>query len=257
MPRWRSWQVLDPAVLAAAILAAPFAASAQSLPAPLVFLRDIDSSIAQDIRYATANNFTGAKVAGYDGAECVLRREAAEALARVQADLAKRRLALKVYDCYRPERAVRAFVDWVGRAGTSRETSTYHPSASRHELIRLGYISAGSTHSRGTAVDLTLVPLPLPESTSIDPSKTYGACTAARDQRSPDNGLDMGTGYDCFDVASHTFHEGLTKEQATSRRILLEAMKRHGFKNYAREWWHFTYESGGDRSYDVPIPARN
>jgi zinc D-Ala-D-Ala dipeptidase len=260
MPRLCRRSALGPKGLWAAVAASVIsssAAAAQSLPAPLVFLADIDASIAQDIRYATVHNFTGAKVPGYDGAECVLRQEAAEALARVQAELSKRRLALKVYDCYRPERAVRAFVDWVERGAAARDTNTYFPSTLRRDLIRQGYISARSGHSRGLAVDLTLVPLPVPERQALDAGRSYGACTAAAAQRMPDNSLDMGTGFDCFDVASHTFHEGLTKEQATSRRILLEAMRRHGFRNYAREWWHFSFESStGDRSHDVPIPPR-
>ncbi len=78
----------------------------------------------------------------------------------------------------------------------------------------------------------------------------------------PDNSLDMGTGFDCFDAASTTFHDGITKDQATARRTLLEAMHRHGFRNYPREWWHFTFvQRAGDNSasggsFDTPVPAR-
>ena len=98
--------------LALLLLALP-AAAREPLPAGFVYLRDVAPSIAQDIRYATPNNFTAAPLPGYGAPECVLRREAAEALARVQADLERQHLSLKTYDCYRPERAVRAFWRWL------------------------------------------------------------------------------------------------------------------------------------------------
>ncbi|MFA9550682.1 MAG: M15 family metallopeptidase, partial [Hyphomicrobium sp.] len=73
-----------------------------------VYLRDIDPSIIQDMRYAGHDNFMGGPVQGYKAPECILLRSAAKALSRVQEDLKSRSLSLKVYDCYRPKRAVRA-----------------------------------------------------------------------------------------------------------------------------------------------------
>src|SRR6185503_21318124 len=95
------------------LASSPLCAQEPPLPAPLVYLRDVDATILQDMRYATADNFTGRRVTGYDAPECVLLNGVAQALARVQKDLASSGLSLMLYDCYRPERAVRAFVAWV------------------------------------------------------------------------------------------------------------------------------------------------
>ena len=149
--------------------ASPAAAQERRLPEPLVYLRDIDASIIQDIRYAGPDNFTGRRVPGYLAAECVLLREVAEALSRVQQALKPRKLSLKVYDCYRPVRAVRAFVAWVKREDPDPSLKRYHPQLDRSRLISLGYIAAVSRHSHGDAVDLTLVPLPAPTGRTLQP----------------------------------------------------------------------------------------
>ena len=89
-------------------------ARADELPQGFVYLRDVAPSIAQDMRYAGPDNFTGKPVPGYGAAECVLQAAAAKALARAQVEAQRLGLSLKVYDCYRPVRAVRAFVAWAG-----------------------------------------------------------------------------------------------------------------------------------------------
>ena len=114
---------------ALAALLMPAAALAGGLPPGFVYLRDVAPGIAQDMRYAGANNFTGRPLPGYDAAECVLRRAAAEALARVEADLAGQNLGLKVYDCYRPTRAVAAFARWAQAAPTTARPSASTPSS--------------------------------------------------------------------------------------------------------------------------------
>ena len=227
------------------------AASAQA--APLVYLRDIDPGIAQDMRYATSDNFTGKPLPGYNAAECLLLPQVARALKRVQTDLAAANLSLKVYDCYRPIRAVAAMAAWA-RAKGGPDTARFYPALDKAKLFALGYIAAHSAHSRGVAVDLTLVPRGSAP-TVFDPSAKYGPCTSS--QRAPDNSLDMGTGFDCFDARSHTHSTATTPAQAASRRILLDAMRKHGFANYKREWWHFSYR-GADAgvAYDVPIERR-
>jgi D-alanyl-D-alanine dipeptidase len=129
------------------------------LPGDYVYLREIDPTIIQDMRYATADNFTQAVVPGYQAGECVALRMVAEGLKLVQTDLLHRGLSLKVYDCYRPVRAVKSFMEWVSKpeaAGGER----YRPRTERSDLIKLGYISAHSIHSKGAAIDLTLVALP-------------------------------------------------------------------------------------------------
>jgi D-alanyl-D-alanine dipeptidase len=172
----------------------------KALPQGFVYLKDIDPTIVQDIRYATPFNFTGASVPGYDAAECVLLREVAMALKAVQDELRAKNLGLKVYDCYRPRRAVRAFVDWVKKPN-SKDDERHYPHTNRADLVKLGYISAVSSHSYGTAVDLTLIALPR-EPSQAEPGKSYGSCVAPKAEREPDESLDMGTGFDCFDLNS-------------------------------------------------------
>jgi len=230
------------------------AASARGLPAGFFYLRDVAPSIAQEIRYATADNFTGRPLPGYQAGECVLRRDVALALARVAADLARRGLGLKVYDCYRPRRAVRAFWRWSQRRdglGSKR----FYPHVRKAELFARGYIASHSRHSAGTAVDLTLIKLPAPKIAPFDPRQRHGPCTAPVPQRAPDNSLDMGTGFDCLDVKSYTRSRAVTAEQHRRRMTLKAAMSARGFRNYFREWWH--YEYGRPLGlYDFPIVPR-
>ncbi|MBS0245287.1 MAG: M15 family metallopeptidase [Proteobacteria bacterium] len=230
------------------------AAAAQ---APLVYLRDIDPSIRQDMHYAGRDNFTGRPLPGYDAAECLLRRPVALALKRVQADLAKAGYSLKVYDCYRPTRAVAAMAAWARNPHATPDTSRFYPRLDKSKLFALGYISGHSAHSRGVAIDLTVVPLNAPPVASFDPAKHYSPCTAPQAERAPDNSLDMGTGFDCFSVKSWTASGSITPAQKANRRILWEAMHRHGFTNYKREWWHFSYDRADDGvAFDTPIRAR-
>jgi D-alanyl-D-alanine dipeptidase len=232
---------------------------AARLPEPLVYLGDIDPTILQDMRYAGSDNFTGGRVPGYGAPECVLLREAAEALSRVQKALLPRRLSLKVYDCYRPRRAVRSFVEWVKAevSGVDPLLKRFHPHIERRQLISLGYVAAVSRHSHGDTVDLTLVQLPAKRTPQFKRSAHYGACTGPAKDRAPDASVDMGTGYDCFDPLSHTGAAGITPEQRRWRRILVEAMARQGFRNYAKEWWHFTLaRPHPGRSFNVPILPR-
>ncbi|MGA8962169.1 MAG: M15 family metallopeptidase, partial [Pseudolabrys sp.] len=181
------------ALLATLLLAAP-AHAREMLPPGFVYLRDVDSSIVQDMRYATADNFTGRPLPGYGAAECVLRREAAEALRRVQAELARENLGLKVYDCYRPTRAVRAMEAWAHDGNDSEATRRFYPALHKRNLFALGYIAAQSKHSTGTTVDLTLIRLPAAPVPRFDPTARYGPCTGPASKRAPDNSIDMGTG---------------------------------------------------------------
>jgi D-alanyl-D-alanine dipeptidase len=210
-------------------------------PADFVRLRDVDATIVQDIRYATPANFTQARVPGYQAGECFLLREAAEALKLVQDDLRPRGFSLKVYDCYRPIRAVKTFLHWVRKKPAVPGESRYWPRVPRGDLLRLGYISAKSIHSTGVAIDLTLVALPPAQVAPYDAKAAYAACNAAAEAREPDNSLDMGTGFDCFDLMSHTASSEINAAQQENRRVLVNVMSAQNFKNYEREWWHFTY----------------
>jgi D-alanyl-D-alanine dipeptidase len=199
-------------------------------------------------------------VPGYAASECVLLREVAEALARVQQALKAHQLSLKVYDCYRPRRAVRSFVAWVRdeASGDDPLLKRFHPRVERRELISLGYVAAASRHSHGDTVDLTLVELPGPPSPPrFRRDAQYGACTGPAKERAPDSSVDMGTGYDCFDPLSHTNALGITPAQRRWRKMLVEAMAQQGFRNYFKEWWHFTLSRPhAGSSFDVPILPR-
>jgi len=245
-----------PILVLTSVLGGVAAAEPARLPAGFVFLRDVDPSIRQDIRYASSNNFVGHALPGYDGAECVVQRGAAEALREVQRDLAPRGLSLKVYDCYRPERAVQAMAAWANDGKSSDAAKRFFPQLDKSRLFGLGYIAARSMHSLGIAVDLTLVELAGQPQAPFDPNARYGACNGPAAARAPDDSVDMGTGFDCFDLKAHTASPAITAEQRRSRNMLLDAMSRRGFANYAREWWHFTYGSGGGSAFDFPIPAR-
>ena len=227
------------------------------LPPNLTYLRDIDPTIAQDIRYSTFNNFTGRPLPGYDAAECVLTRDAAAALKQVQADLAASNLSLKIYDCYRPQRAVSAMARWSQDGKDSAPTKRFFPNIDKSNLFALGYIARVSRHSTGTAIDLTMIEAGAAPAPPFDPAASYGACTGPIATRAPDNSLDMGTGYDCLDPKGNTANPGITAEQRQRRMQLIAAMRKHDFSNYFREWWHFTFAGGGSApQYDVPIRPR-
>src|SRR3569832_199351 len=190
-----------PALTVALALAAG-AAAAQDLPPGFVRLRDIDRTIAQDMRYATANNFTGRPLPGYNAGDCILARPAAEALNRVQTDLAVKNLSLKVYDCYRPTRAVAAMARWAADRQAMPDTRRFYPSLNKERLFALGWIAAHSAHSRGVAVDLTIVPKGS-QQPAFDPAARYGSCAGPATARAPDDSLAMGTSFDCFDAKSY------------------------------------------------------
>jgi D-alanyl-D-alanine dipeptidase len=228
-------------------------ARAQALPQGLVYLRDVAPSILQDMRYAGSQNFTGNPVPGYDAAECILQRGAAEALKRAQENAQKRGFSLKVYDCYRPVRAVRAFLAWA-QAPEDGRTKRFYPHLCKSQLVR-AYIAARSSHSTGAAVDVTLVPAASAPGPGTASGK--GGCTAPADEREPDNSLDMGTSFDCFDPKANTATLLASPEQRKNRALLRIILESAGFKNYAGEWWHFAYGArGGQRYYDLPVRPR-
>jgi zinc D-Ala-D-Ala dipeptidase len=231
------------------------AAPPSSLPGDFVFLRDVDPTIQQDMRYATPNNFTGAPLPGYDGAECVLRQAAAEALRRVQRELASRNLSLKVFDCYRPTRAVAAMARWANDGKSGAATRNHFPREQKSKLFARGYIASRSRHSQGTTIDLTLVDLSAPTPANPD-TRLRAACDAPAAQRGNADGIDMGTSFDCFDVRSWTENSEVADEQRRWRRYLRSIMSKYGFSNYAQEWWHYTFRGVTGHAFDFPIPKR-
>lgn len=221
-------------VLSAQAAEAPPRVSPARTPheAGLTDVRSLVPDIAEDIHYAGSDNFTGAPVDGYRSAKCFLRTAAAEALARVEMHLRGEGLRLRIWDCYRPARAVAAFVRWAGDPGDTRTKTTHYPNLGKDKLLG-EYIAPVSGHSRGATVDLTLMRC---EGTRCAP-------------------LDMGTDFDFFDPRAHTDYPDLTAAQRANRQRLVRAMAAEGFVNYPQEWWHYSLPSAAsaDTIYDVPV----
>jgi D-alanyl-D-alanine dipeptidase len=195
-------------------------------------------------------------MAGYRAGECVVKREVALRLKAIQHELARRKLSLKMFDCYRPARASMDMVKWSRNGRETPAERRYNPAFRKADLFRLGYIAAYSGHSTGSALDLTLVDLTADNSGKFDPSKAYADCTASVEARPPEGSIDMGTGYDCADVKAHTRSALITREQRKWRDTLVAAMRKQGFVNYFREWWHFSLPGAGGQAYDFPILPR-
>ncbi|GIJ20768.1 D-alanyl-D-alanine dipeptidase [Micromonospora lutea] len=215
----------------------------------------MDHRILTDIRYASAYNFLGRPVDGYQQPLCLLTARAAAALRGVQdAALAVGR-SLKVYDCYRPQRATDDFLNWVGQPGRDAMKTAFYPRVPKTELVDRGYLGAPSAHSRGSTVDLTLVDVPAPDQARHVPGQPLVACTAAHRQRVTDNSVDMGTGFDCFDPLSHIDSDRVSVTARENRRQLRQLMTDGGFVGYDREWWHFRYrdEPWPDTYFDLPV----
>jgi D-alanyl-D-alanine dipeptidase len=210
------------------------AAMAQAQPASSPAFVDaaaVVDGLQVEMRYYGADNFVGGRIDGYEGPRCLLTRAAAQALARVQQDLAARGLGLKVFDCYRPAQAVRHFVRWARDLDDVRRKAEFYPDVEKRNLFRDGYIARRSGHSRGSTVDLTLV------------------------RRRDGAALDMGTPFDFFSPTSSPASPAVTAEQRANRRLLAEAMARGGFRPLPHEWWHFTLrnEPFPHTYFDFPV----
>lgn len=202
--------------------------------AGLVDIRQLAPGIAEDIKYAGSDNFVGTPVDGYLAPKCFLLKPAAEALARVERDLRTQHRRLKIFDCYRPARAVAHFVRWAGDPSDQRTKPVHYPKLDKSALLG-DYIAPVSGHSRGATTDLTLM--------QCDPDDTH--CKP----------LDMGTSFDYFGTLANTESPQATPAQHANRELLRAAMEREGFRNYAMEWWHYTLtpEPTPDTIYDVPV----
>lgn len=206
-------------------------AEAQSRPASFVDIGAAIPNLVADLRYFGARNFVGEKIDGYEQPVCLLTKEAAAALAAVQRDLEPKGLGLKVFDCYRPVRAVAHFMRWAKNIADIRTKKEFYPEMDKGNLFRDGYLSSRSAHSRGSTVDLTLVRL-------TDKSE-----------------LDMGTPYDFFSQRSWPSDTRVTAEAQANRKMLAAAMRARGFRPYEKEWWHYTLRSEPfpDTYFDFPV----
>lgn len=227
-----------------------------ALPKGFAYLRDIDARILQEMRYYGPHNFLGRRVKGYEAGECILTIRAARALRTVQDRLVVKGLSLKVYDCYRPKRAVADFVEWAGRVGDETAKAEFYPTLEKSRLFGLGYIAKRSSHSRGSTVDLTIVELPPKAQPQFNLDEQL-ACYLPQAERFADNSLDFGTGYDCFHERSHLKSSLIGAVAKRNRALLAGEMARAGFESYSKEWWHYSFKDEPYKrtGFDFPIVA--
>ncbi|MEV7286762.1 M15 family metallopeptidase [Streptomyces sp. NPDC093252] len=224
-------------------------------PKDFVALRTIDRTIIEDIRYTTPHNFVGDPIDGYHHPLCLLTRPAAQALHKAQRTLLRQGYSLKVYDCYRPQRAVDHFVRWAEDLDDEAMKREFYPDIDKSRLFADGYIAKKSGHSRGSTVDLTLVPLPARPTRPCIPGEPLVPCHAPQSRRFPDNSVDMATGYNCFDTLSHTLDPRVQGPQRAHRLLLKDTLEDLGFVNLTEEWWHFTHrpEPYPATYFDFPV----
>ena len=225
------------------------------LPPGFVDAATVIPGLVVEMRYFGHHNFLGRPVAGYEAPRCLLTRQAANALAQVQAELKPMGLGLKVYDCYRPQRAVSDFVAWAKDLQDKTTKAEFYPTVPKDQLFKRGYIAAKSSHSRGSTTDLTIIPLPAPPQPAYKPGQKLRPCFAPAGQRFADNSLDMGTGFDCFSALSHTANPKMGPQQRVNRLLLKSLMDKYGFQNLDEEWWHFTLrnEPFPNTYFDFPV----
>ena len=201
-----------------------------SRPDDFVSVTDVIPDALLDVRYYSTYNFVGERIDGYEAPIVLLTKEAAAALALVNADMRAKGLRLVIYDGYRPQRAVDHFVRWAKDTDESMRAAFY-PEVDKADLFERGFIARRSGHTRGSTVDLTLL-----------------------DEKGG-TPLDMGGPFDFFGELSHPDYPGVTPAQHANRMLLRQAMLHRGFKPLSTEWWHFTLvnEPYPDTYFDFPV----
>ncbi len=202
-------------------------------PSGFVLLADYVPQIVQEIRYYSSYNFIGDRIDGYEEPCALLTIEAARALKAVSSELLVQGYRLKVFDAYRPACAVKHFVLWGIEDQDVRMKPYFYPDLEKQELFVRGYIAKQSSHSRGSAVDLTLLDMQTGKE------------------------LDMGGSFDLFSEISHPDYRGISDEQYENRMILRRAMLRSGFRPIDCEWWHFSLrdEPYPDTYFNFPVSS--
>lgn len=180
-------------------------------------------NIVVSMAYNTENNFTLERIDGYFDNVCYLSKPAASQLFKVAQDLKEQGYGLFIFDCYRPQKGVDHFIRWAKAPEQPKSKQKYYPKLEKKNLFKLGYIAEKSGHSRGSTTDIGLYKL---------------------GKKEP---IDMGTPFDFFEDTSHTASPKISKKAMANRMILKNAMEKHGFENYRKEWWHYTLK-------DEPYP---
>lgn len=201
------------------------------LPEGFVYVNDIIPDLDVELRYNTSNNFVGKPIDGYHANKLILTLEAAKALKVVHEALQQQNLCLKVYDGYRPQRAVNHFKRWAKDLNDTLNKHIFYPNVEKRNLFKEEYIASRSGHSKGSTVDLTII-----DGNTGEP-------------------LDMGSAYDFFGQESWVDYDKISEKQKANRQLLQKMMLKFGFRNYPKEWWHFTlrWEPFPDSYFDFPI----
>jgi len=203
------------------VITSPFIL-AQELPENFVLIKELVPSIVIEIRYGTNNNFTGRPIPGYESRQAVITIATANALKKVQKELNKLGLGLKIFDAYRPQKAVNYFIKWSDQPSDTIMKNKYYPNLKKNTLFDLGYIASKSGHTRGSTIDLTLLYVSGPEKGKE---------------------VDMGSVWDLFGARSGYTYEAISNSQKANQRLLRELMIAHEFLPYDKEWWHFNLKN--------------
>ncbi|WP_082989872.1 M15 family metallopeptidase [Woeseia oceani] len=208
-------------LLACVLFASAYGCSQQSVRQDdgrdgFVYVHDVIPDVILDVRYHSNDNFMGTVVDGYHRDVILISKPAAAALSKVQDDLRQQGFGLKIFDGYRPQKAVNHFVRWSENPADRLTKQTYYPDLPKDRLFELGYIARKSGHTRGSTLDLTVVNLASGEE------------------------LDMGSPWDFFGEVSHHDSPLVDSTATANRELLRQTMVRHGFLPYANEWWHYT-----------------
>lgn len=204
-------------------------ASTESSKINLVDISTLDSSIKVQMKYLTKDNFVGAMIDGYLANKCLMTKEASQALVIAQSLALKKQMSLLVHDCYRPQRGVNHFIRWSNDPMDLKTKERYYPNIKKDRLFDLGYIAEKSGHSRGSTIDLTLYDL------------------------NSNKALDMGTIYDFLDPLSNTENPKVDQQALGNRQKLVKIMDQAGFKNYSKEWWHYTLKNEPNKTEYLDI----
>ena len=215
----------------------------QKLLEDFVYLKDIDSSIIENSRYFGSENFLGRPVKGYASPSIICTKKAAEHLKKAHDEFKEKGYLLVVYDAYRPQRAVDEFKQWGENKNDNKKKSFYYPTThDKKDLFINGFIAYKSDHSKGSTFDLTIIEI----NKQVNLTPLYSTYKLNNGEEIPfidDNTVNMGSSFDLFHIAS--YHDSPVihnKSHIENRNLLREVMQRNGFKEFEKEWWHYTLE---------------
>lgn len=205
--------------------------NAAFMPKGFVYVDTVIPDLRTNLKYAGSDNFVGRPLNGYRGNRAILRTEAAEALKKATDDLARKGYGIIIFDAYRPHTAMQDITAWGRDTADQKMKAQYYPNIDKARVFGDAYVHNFSEHSRGVAVDLSLV------------DKKSGHI------------VDMGGHHDLLDPSSATESTLVSPAQRHRRMTLKKAMESNGFKNYAPEWWHYRLDPEPDATAHYYFPV--